>query len=130
MSQHESVTLASDTIHNPSEPRHFMAIKPVERRVRIFQGERLLADTTRAVRVIEVGRGVYDPSVYIPAEDVSAPLEPTEKSTHCPLKGDASYFALDGEELAWAYDAPFDFAQELAGRRAFWASKVRIEEGG
>ena len=129
MTQHEAVTLATDTIHNPNEPRHFMAIKPVERRVRIFRGETLLADTTQAVRVIEVGRGVYDPNFYVPTEDVAVALEQTDKSSHCPLKGDASYFALDGEEIAWAYDKPFDFAQGLAGRRAFWASKVRIEEG-
>jgi len=106
-----------------------MAIKPVERRVRIYAGDLLLADTTDAVRVIEIGKTAYDPVLYVPAADVSASLEPLDRSTHCPIKGDASYFALKGEEIAWSYENPIDFAEGLAGRRAFWAFKVRTEEG-
>lgn len=129
MTSNEAVTLATDTIHNPAEARHFMAIKPVDRRVRIFFGDVLLADTSRAVRVIEVGRALYDPVLYIPPDDIHIKLDRIDKSTHCPLKGDASYYTLDGEEIAWCYDAPFDFAVDLTGRVAFWAEKVRIEEG-
>jgi len=129
MKSKDAVTLAADTIHNPAEVRHFMAIKPVERRVRVFSGEILLADTSNAVRVIEVGHALYDPVLYIPPDDVHIKLDRIEKSTHCPLKGDAIYYALEGEEIAWAYPTPFDFARDLTERIAFWASKVRIEEG-
>ena len=118
-------------IRNPANPNHFMVIKPVDRRVRIFYGERLLADTTNAVCVIEIGRKkAYDPVLYVPAGDLAAPLDAVDKTTHCPLKGDASYYAVDGEEVGWAYNEPFDFAAGLAGRHAFWARKVRIEQGG
>jgi len=117
-------------IRNPANPNHFMVIKPVERRVRVFFGERLLADTTGAVWVIEVGRKAYDPVLYIPAVDLRAALDEIDKTTHCPLKGDASYYAIGGEEVGWAYNQPFDFAAEIAGRHAFWAKKVRIELGG
>jgi len=117
-------------IRNPANPNHFMVIKPVDRRVRIFYGERLLADTTNAVCVIEIGRKAYDPVLYVPAGDLAAPLDEIDKTTHCPLKGDASYYAVDGEEVGWAYNEPFDFAAGLAGRHAFWARKVRIEQGG
>ncbi len=118
-----------DVIRNPGNAAHFMALKPIKRRVRIYAGETLLADTANAVRLVEVGRGVYDPLVYVPAEDLQVALEPLEKSTHCPLKGDASYHGYRGEEIAWSYDRPFDFAQGLARRHAFWPEKVRIEEG-
>jgi uncharacterized protein (DUF427 family) len=117
-------------IRNPANPNHFMVIKPVGRRVRVFFGERLLADTTDAVCVIEIGRKAYDPVLYIPADDLQTPLEEVDKTTHCPLKGDASYYAVDGEEVGWAYNQPFDFAAALARRHAFWARKVRIEQGG
>lgn len=123
-----AVTLADNTIHNPNEPRHFMAIKAIGARVRLFYRGAVVAETTKAVRVVEVGRSVYDPVIYVPAEDVKIPLVRTDKTTHCPLKGDASYYGVDGEEVAWSYETPFDFARGLKQRRAFWATKVAIEE--
>lgn len=119
-----------NVIRNPGNPGHFMALKPVTGRVRIYAGNTLLADTQDALRLVEVGRDVYDPLIYVPASDLTADLERLDKSTHCPLKGDASYHAHDGKEIAWSYDSPLDFAAGIAGRRAFWPGKVRIEEGG
>lgn len=116
-------------IHNPSNRQHFMVLKPVAQRVRIYRGETLLADTEDAVRLIEVGIKAYDPIIYVPASDLSHPLERLEHTSHCPLKGEASYFSFRGEEISWSYGQPFDFADGLAGRHAFWPSKVRIVEG-
>ena len=60
---------------------------------------------------------------------MTGPLEPVSgKSTHCPLKGDASYFTLNGEEIAWTYDRPFEWSEQLRGHIAFYANKVAIEE--
>jgi len=126
----ETVPSVEGAIRNPNNPNHFMVLKPVAQRVRIFLDERLVADTTNALCLIEIGRKAHDPVLYVPAEDLTAPLEKLEKATHCPLKGDASYYAVDGEEIGWAYREPFDFAVELAGRHAFWSKKVRIEQGG
>ena len=123
-----AVTLADNTIHNPNEPRHFMAIKAIPARVKISFRGGVLAESSNAVRVVEVGKVIYDPVIYMPAADVHGALEKTDKTTHCPLKGDASYFAVDGEEVAWSYEAPFAFAAGLTGLRAFWASKVTVEE--
>ncbi|MEO1190411.1 MAG: DUF427 domain-containing protein [Pseudomonadota bacterium] len=116
-------------IRNPNNANHMMAIKPIQQPVKVYAGDTLLADSAKAVRVMEIGRAIYDPVIYIPAEDVKAPLTKTERTTHCPLKGDASYYLLGEEELAWSYDAPLAFAQELAGYHAFWPSKVRVVEG-
>jgi len=116
-------------IHNPGDGGHFMAIKPVARRIRIYRGDRLIADTLDAVRVMEVFGKVYDPVVYVPPGDLKEPLQSVDKSTQCPLKGEAAYFAFDGEEIGWAYPDPFEFSKALAGRHAFWPDKVRIVEG-
>lgn len=119
------------TIHNPDNDAHFMRVKPVRAAVRISRGGTLLAESRGAKWVLENGRDVYDPVIYIPEADVTAQLEPVAgKSTHCPLKGDASYFTLDGEEIAWSYDRPFEWSEELRGHVAFYANKVTVEETG
>lgn len=119
------------TIHNPDNDAHFMRVKPVKAKVKVTRGGVPLAETSNALRVIENGRDMYDPVLYIPQADVTGPLKSVEgKSTHCPLKGDASYFTLDGEEIAWTYDRPFEWSEELRGHVAFYAGKVVIEETG
>ena len=124
------ITLAPDTIHNPEEPRHFMRLRPLERRVRILIQGRTLADTTDALRLMEVGRDVYHPVIYVPRGDVLAVLSRLDKSSHCPIKGDASYFELSGDvgEIAWAYEDPLPGAEALARRIAFDSTRVTIEE--
>jgi uncharacterized protein (DUF427 family) len=119
----------ADAIRNPANPAHLMVLKPVNRRVRIYASDTLLADTTRALRVIEVGKSLYDPVVYVPGDDLLAKFDRLAKSTHCPLKGDASYIALDGEELGWAYENPIDAASAIKGCFAFWPQKTRLVEG-
>lgn len=119
-----------DAIRNPANPHHFMILKPVAQRVRVFRHERLIADTADAVCLIEFGRKAYDPVIYVPPGALTASLDKIDKTSHCPLKGDATYYALDGEEIGWAYHAPFGFAAKIANLHAFWASKVRIEQGG
>ena len=60
---------------------------------------------------------VVEGNVYFPPSAVNREfLKPTEKSTHCPWKGDANYYSLvvDGKEnpdAAWYYPAPFDKAR-------------------
>lgn len=118
------------TIHNPSNPRHFMQLDPVGQTLRIHLGDLLVAQSDRAMRLLEVGKRAYAPQYYIPREDIAVGLTRTQKSTHCPLKGDASYFTInnaDGaEEIGWAYEAPFDFAAELADLVAFDLRRVAI----
>ena len=131
MSEASSVTFAQDTLHNPAEPRHFMKIKAAGRPIEIWAGGQRIAASTAAVRLLEVGRDLYDPVLYLPREDVTAELVPFERTTHCPLKGDASYFARPGDEepIAWSYEAPLSWAEVLRGRVAFDADRVEIREG-
>lgn len=118
-----------DAITNPDNPAHMMVIKDVSRRVRVYAGDVLLADTNKALRVMEVGKSVYDPVIYVPESDLACPMEPVEKTTHCPIKGDASYVALEGEEIGWVYRTPIPMTQRLKEHYAFWPAKTRLVEG-
>ena len=132
----ELVTLSRDTIHNPNEPRHYMRIKPVGRRVRVLRDGKVLADSTDALRVLEAGRDIYDPVIYVPRDDVCAELASAEKDkTFCPIKGHASYFDLllddgriDVAEIAWSYEDTVTEASQLKDRIAFVPATVLIEE--
>ena len=115
------ITRATQTIHNPADPRHFMRLKPVARQITIRLGDTLIARTNRALRLVEVSNDIYDP---VP-----------DRTTHCPLKGDAVYFSVDGwqpadssDYLAWSYATTFDFARELRGLVAFNPAHVSITE--
>lgn len=123
-----------NTIRRPDAPNHFMILRPVSKRVvvRLPEGP-VLAESSNAIRLIECVKTIYDPMTYFQAADLRVRLIRQEKTTHCPLKGDASYFTFnDGEnsypDLAWSYENPFDFSQEIAGLIAFYPSKVVIEE--
>ncbi|MFK8033572.1 MAG: DUF427 domain-containing protein [Hyphomicrobiales bacterium] len=127
-----TVTMATEAIHNPKEPRHFMRLKPVSRRVQVSLNGAILADTTNAMRLTEVGRDIYDPVIYIPEADIVAGISAIEgKTSHCPLKGDASYFSHGSDDpIAWTYDRPFEFTAALKGLVAFYPDKVSVKEIG
>ncbi len=63
---------------------------------------------------------------YFPIEDVRQDLlEAGERHTHCPIKGDASYFSVRvgdrlSENAAWTYPEPIDGAPPLAGYVSFY----------
>jgi len=76
---------------------------------------------------------VVEGNHYFPRDSVrSELLQPSDKRTHCPWKGDASYFsiAVDGEvnpDAAWYYAAPKDAAAQIKDRVAFWRG-VQVTE--
>ena len=126
--------LPGKSIHNPKVPTHFMWLQPVEHRVSVYFENLVLAVTTKALRVIEVGRDVYEPALYLPKQDICAELLENGRSTHCPLKGDACYFDLldaSGEvvvaDAAWTYRTPIEIAAPLASHVAFDRAKFAIE---
>jgi uncharacterized protein (DUF427 family) len=70
------------------------------------------------------------PVYYIPEEDLRHDLlEPSDKQTHCPHKGDASYRSLRvGDRVepdaVWTYREPIEPAAFLAGHAAFYWRKL------
>ena len=112
-------------------PDHPITIAPNPKRVRITAGGKVVAETTKALTLRESS---YPPVQYIPRADADmALLTATDRSTHCPYKGDAGYFTIDtgGKTLdnaIWTYDKPYDAVKEIAGHLAFYPDKATIEE--
>jgi uncharacterized protein (DUF427 family) len=110
---------------------HPITVEPAPSRVRISYGDRLIADTDRALVLTEAA---YPPVVYVPVDAVDTEvLEPSAHQTYCPYKGDASYFTLrDGDRVAedavWRYVTPYDAVAPIAGHVAFYPQHVRIEQ--
>lgn len=56
----------------------------------VRSGGAVLGETTNA---LELSEGDLPPVIYFPREDIAmAMLDPTDKTTHCPHKGDAQLF--------------------------------------
>ena len=109
-----------------------ITITPNPHRIRVMLGGTIVAETTRALTLREGG---MPPVQYIPREDAEMDLfERTEHRTHCPHKGDASYYSLTAGGLeranaVWSYEAPFPAVAAIAGYLAFYPNKVdAIEE--
>jgi len=98
--------------------------RPAGVRVRVTYRGEVIADTRDAV---ELKEGGYPPVYYIPRKDVMMQrLQRTTHRTHCPFKGDASYFSLlDGPANAvWSYEQPYDEMKEIKNLLAFYPDKV------
>jgi uncharacterized protein (DUF427 family) len=112
-------------------PGHRVDTRPSSTHIRVIYKGEVLADTRDAVELHEsYGEGkktVAAVVYYIPREDVKMDrLSRTSHSTHCPFKGDASYFSLKGgaENAVWSYEQPYDEMAAIKGHLAFYPDKV------
>jgi uncharacterized protein (DUF427 family) len=103
--------------------RHTLYFEDSPRRVRVvFNGE-TVADSKRAKLMHETG---HLPVYYFPVEDVRMELlEESDHTTHCPFKGEASYWSVKvgekvSENAVWGYPEPIDSAPPIAGYLAFY----------
>jgi uncharacterized protein (DUF427 family) len=75
---------------------------------------------------------VVEGNHYFPREAIKEEyFEESATHTHCPWKGEASYFSVvvDGEtnrDAAWYYPEPKEAAKEIKDRVAFWRG-VKVE---
>jgi uncharacterized protein (DUF427 family) len=113
-------------------PDHPVTITPNPNQVRVIFNGRVVADTTRAVTLRE---STYPPVLYIPRDDAAMALfTRTDRATHCPYKGDASYYSISAggrvaKDAIWSYEHPFSAVDEISGRLAFYPDRVdAIEE--
>jgi uncharacterized protein (DUF427 family) len=97
------------------------------RRIRaVFAGETVV-DSRHAKLLHEQG---HLPIYYFPEAEVRMDLfEPTDHSTRCPFKGEASYWSVKvGERVAenavWSYPAPIEGAPPLVGYFAFYWDRM------
>lgn len=114
-------------------PDHPITIEPNPKRVRVRLGGEVIAETDRALTLREAS---YPPVQYIPREDARmALLHRTAHATHCPYKGNASYYTVAAggrraENAAWSYEHPYPAVAQIAGYLAFYPDRVdAIEEG-
>jgi len=113
----------------PRPPR----LVPDEREVVIRWGDREIARTRKALRLLETS---HPPSFYLPLEDVAAELlKPATGSSFCEWKGYARYWSLvDGprrlDHIAWGYPHPFGEWAVLAKRVAFYAKGLECSVDG
>jgi uncharacterized protein (DUF427 family) len=108
-------------------PDHVVYFEDSPRRVRVVVAGETIAESTRVKLLHETG---LMPVYYFPEDDVRSEfLEPSDKSTHCPYKGEATYWSIrvDGDErrnAVWSYPDPLPGAPPIAGYRAFYFGKV------
>jgi uncharacterized protein (DUF427 family) len=104
----------------PRPPR----LEPVAARIRILHAGHTVADTTRALRILETS---HPPVYYLPPADIAMHLlhrSPTRQS-FCEFKGLATYWSLDtARDAAWSYESPSPRYAALTGHLAFYASRV------
>ena len=102
------------------------ALDPAEQLVEVFEGERLLARSRGALRVLETAS---PPTVYLPPGDVRTDLlVPVAQSSFCEWKGSASYWALaDAPDMpvGWSYAQPSPRFRDIAGWFSFYPARVR-----
>lgn len=104
------------------------AVEPCRRRVRVKLGGETLADSTRALRVLETS---HPPTVYVPSADVRNDLLAAgdARSTWCEFKGAARYLdAIVGDRrvlaVGWTYPRPAPGYEALRDHIAFHPGRV------
>jgi uncharacterized protein (DUF427 family) len=118
---------------HPRDPYHRIDVRASDRHVRVSLDGETLADTTRAMALFETG---LPTRWYIPREDVSAQLEPSDTTTLCPYKGTAGYFSIQrdggepGRDLVWYYAEPLEDATRVRDLVCFLNEKVDVELDG
>jgi len=110
-------------------PDHPITIEPSADHVIVRAGGATLADSTATLVLREAD---YPPVRYIPLADIDqALLAPSDSSTYCPYKGDASYRSITtdpdrGTDAVWFYDEPYAAVEPIRDHVAFYANRVEI----
>jgi uncharacterized protein (DUF427 family) len=108
----------------PRPPR----IEPDGRRVVVRLVDTVVADTARALRVLETAS---PPTFYLPPADVRMELlRPARGASRCEWKGTAEYWTIRtpegdrAERAAWSYPSPFPGFEEIRDYVSFYPVRV------
>ncbi len=115
MDQGHTITTHSDDVH-----------------VEVRLGGEVVASSDHPVLLDETG---IPTRYYLPRDAVQADLRPIDLSTHCPFKGDASYWTIQvGDQthdaIAWSYEDPKAGAEEIEGLLSFFPDRAEITVDG
>jgi uncharacterized protein (DUF427 family) len=104
------------------------AVDSCGRPVRLVIGGRTLADSSRALRVLETS---HPPTIYVPRADIDLTLlaDSGARGTVCEFKGTARYLdAVVGErrvrEIGWFYPEPVAAYAALRDHVAFYTGRA------
>ncbi len=116
-------TVIEDVWDYPRPPR----VEAVTERIRVVVGGVTIADSERAVRVLETS---HPPTYYVPPGDVRLDLlTPGDRTSVCEWKGRATYHSLRiGDrtirDVAWSYERPQPGFEAIASFLAFYPDRV------
>jgi uncharacterized protein (DUF427 family) len=98
----------------------------------VRSGGAVLGETTNA---LELSEGELPPVIYFPRADIAmAMLDRSDKTTHCPHKGDATYFSIVNkssvsENAAWSYESPLEAVEAIKDHLAFHTGdSIKVEK--
>ncbi|GAA6021866.1 hypothetical protein JCM10207_004523 [Rhodosporidiobolus poonsookiae] len=96
--------------------------------VKVLVGNTTIAESSSTI--------VVEGNHYFPPQDIKKEFfskAASQLTTHCPWKGDASYYDIKvGDELipdsAWYYPEAFEKAKNIENYVAFYKNKVQVVE--
>ncbi len=113
-----------EVVSHPRDPFHRIDVRVSSRPVQIRRDGVLLASSDHPHVLTET---LLPPRYYFRPEDVALDrLTESDTSTACAYKGWASYYALDGADVAWTYREPLDDAKPVHAEIAFFNERVDV----
>jgi uncharacterized protein (DUF427 family) len=115
-------------LHAPN-PYHRVECVRTTRRLRVEVADTVLVDTTDTLAIYETA---LEPRLYVTRDAVRTDLLVVSRSrTHCPYKGDATYWTavVDGIEIAdvaWSYEDPLPESAAIAGMLSFDETRATV----
>lgn len=111
------------------DPYHRVDVLESSRRVTVKAGGETVAESDRPKMLFETGLA---PRPYLLRADVlPGILSPSEKTTTCPYKGEATYWDLwvgdeCFEDAAWSYEAPLTESLKVGGHLCFDGEGIEL----
>ena len=111
-------------------PDHPITLTPSSSHIVVTVGDRVVADSSGALEMQEAS---LSPVFYVPLTDVDQTvLEPSETTSYCPYKGEASYYSVktpDGvvKDAIWFYESPYDAVGQIIDHVAFYPDRVQLD---
>jgi uncharacterized protein (DUF427 family) len=118
---------------HPRDPYTRLDILASSRRVRVEVDGMIVADSQKPVILFETG---LPPRYYLPLSDLHQEmLRASASKTHCPYKGEATYFSVDTgkrvhQDLVWIYRSPLPECVKIAGLACFYNERVELHLDG
>jgi len=111
------------------DPHKRVDVMPSSRHVKVVIAGTTIAETSRPRLLFETS---LPTRFYIPQEDLHMEfLQPSEKRTRCPYKGEAIYWSVKigeqiVEDVVWSYPSPIPENPKIKGLLCFFNEKVDL----